>query len=517
MNRALLLFSLFAGASLAQPATYQGKPYLGYPQSIPGRVQMELYDKGGAGVAYVDSDPVNNGSGTLNKGDTLVERFRQDEGVDLSYTKQDIDKTVNGAQEQVGELYLGWTAAGEWVNYTVNVEAAGTYSITAHMTSRTADAVVRFALDDEDLAGPVRLPSTTHWHIWCTAGLAKVQLAKGVHVLRLSVVKEGNFNLDYLDFTPATPDTIRPADQVTQMRRGVNIVGYDPIWRDRAKARFQDKHFRLLHEAGFQTVRVNLHAFSHMNLSYQLSEEWFRTLDWIVDQSLSNQLTVILDEHNFGDCGQNAGECKPKLMAFWAQVADHYRSAPPQVVFEILNEPNRQLTPAMWNAWLREALAIIRKTNPNRNVIIGPGEWNNIRALAQLELPADDRHLIATVHYYIPMEFTHQGARWNKETANLSGIEWGTDADRARVDRDFAGVQQWVKANDRPMLLGEFGAYDKAPMEARVRYTAYLARAAEGLGWSWTYWQFDSDFLLWDMGRDTWVDAIRGALIPKGE
>jgi endoglucanase len=34
-----------------------------------------------------------------------------------------------------------------------------------------------------------------------------------------------------------------PAAEV-RLRRGVNILGYDPIWRDPAKGRFKDKHFR---------------------------------------------------------------------------------------------------------------------------------------------------------------------------------------------------------------------------------------------------------------------------------
>src|ERR1035437_830938 len=44
---------------------------------------------------------------------------------------------------------------------------------------------------------------------------------------------------------------------------------------------------------------------------------------------------------------------------------------------------------------------------------------------------------------------------------------------------------------------------------------SYLARTAESLGWTWTYWQFDSDFLAWDMSRDDWVEPIRAALAPK--
>jgi hypothetical protein len=36
---------------------------------------------------------------------------------------------------------------------------------------------------------------------------------------------------------------------------------------------------------------------------------------------------------------------------------------------------------------------------------------------------------------------------------------------------------------------------------SRVRYTAEVVREAERMGWSWSYWQFDSDFIAFDMGR----------------
>jgi len=488
---------------------------------IPGRVEMEFYDAGGQGAAYDDTDAVNNGSGKLNKGNTAVERFRQDEAVDLSYTKTRIDTTVDGAQEKVGDLYLGWTAPGEWVNYTVDVQSTGLYAVNAHMTSRTDGAEISLAVDGVDMTGRLRLPTTTHWHIWRTVpNLAQVKLERGTRVLRLSVHKEGNFNLDSLEFVPAGAAQaavfpwVGAMDQVKKMNRGLNIIGYDPLWKDPAKARFQESHFRRIREGGFQTVRVNLHAFAHMDANRRLSAAWFATADWVVKNAVANDLTVILDEHNFVECGKDAEGCKPKLMAFWEQVSEHYKDAPASVVFEIMNEPNGQVTPAMWNVWVREALGIIRKTNPTRNVVIGPAEWNGIRGLGQLELPENDRHIIATVHYYLPMTFTHQGAPWSKEGAKLSGVTWGTDEDKRKVDADFAGVQQWAKAAGRPMLLGEFGAYDKADMESRVRYTAYLCRAAEALGWCWTYWQFDSDFLAWDMSKDGWVEPIRAALAP---
>jgi len=495
---------------------YAGKPYQGAPQTIPGRVQMEFYDVGGPEVAYHDTDAENNGSGKLNKGPTYIERFRQDEGVDLSYTKQDIDTTVDGAQEKLADVYLGWTAPGEWVKYTVDVHRSGTHAIRAHMTSRTDGAEVQIAFDGVDAGGPIQLPGTTHWHKWRMAeGLRTIRLEKGIHVMTFSVLKEGNFNLDYLEFVAAPAEAAVDAfEQTKRMARGVNIIGYDPLWKDFSKARFQARYFQSIREAGFQSVRLNLQAFAHMDAGNRLGLAWFRTLDWAIELALANGLVVILDEHDFGFCGKDPEACRPKLTAFWEQVAERYSASPQGVVFEILNEPNSKLDAPMWNAWAKDLLALIRKSNPTRTVIIGPAFWNNIHYLGKMELPEADRNLIVTVHYYLPMAFTHQGAPWNKETAALSGIEWGTAEERSRMVEDFTGVQKWAKAARRPILLGEFGAYDKAPAESRVRYTAAAARQAEALGWAWSYWQFDSDFILYDVGKDQWVEPIRRALIP---
>lgn len=304
-------------------------------------------------------------------------------------------------------------------------------------------------------------------------------------------------------------------EQNRRLGRGVNIIGYDPIWRGLEYARFQEKHFRLLKEAGFQSVRINLHAYRLMDKAdrWTLRPGFFQTMDWAVAKATAQGLQVILDYHEFQRMGENPETNKESFLAFWRQVSAHCQKAPDSVCFEILNEPNKKLTPALWNQYLREALAIIRETNPTRTVIVGPSFWNSVDHLKELELPANDRHLIVTVHYYKPMQFTHQGASWAGHK-DKSGVAWGTDAEKKAVQDDFAKVSAWAKEQNRPILLGEFGAYDKAPMESRVRYTDFVCRTAEAAGWSWSYWQFDSDFILWDMKADKWVEPILHALIP---
>ncbi len=314
---------------------------------------------------------------------------------------------------------------------------------------------------------------------------------------------------------PSAPaGEITARDQVKTMARGINVLGYDPLWKDPAQARFQMRHFKTIKDGGFDTVRVNLQAFSHMDADNRLDPAWLKTLDQVVQAALAQKLTVILDEHDFNDCGADPVACKPRLVAFWKQIGEHYKDAPDGVVFELLNEPNKGLTDEVWNAWIVELLSVVRATNPTRNVVVGPAFWNNISHLDRLKLPEGDRHLIATVHYYLPMEFTHQGAAWNPDTPK-TGVTWGTPAERARMKTDFDGVQAWSKAHDRPILLGEFGAYDKGDMTSRAAYTAAAAREAEARGWAWSYWQFDSDFVAYDIKTDAWVEPIHGALIPR--
>jgi endoglucanase len=312
-----------------------------------------------------------------------------------------------------------------------------------------------------------------------------------------------------------TPDA---ASQNKRLGRGVNVLGYDPIWKDRQKARFQEKYFRLIKEAGFQSVRINLAPFRDGKLGpdHKLNAAWFDVLDWAVQHARANRLMVILDLHEFQAMGEDPAGNKAQFLAVWRQIAEHCKNLPDEVLFEILNEPNKKLTPEVWNPLLREALAIIRQSNPHRTVIVGPTSWNGIDALSKLELPADDRDLIVTVHYYSPFQFTHQGAAW-AGLGDKTGVSWnGTEKERQAIVADFEKAQAWAREHGRPILLGEFGTYDRAAMDSRVRWTSFVARQAEQLGWSWAWWQFDGDFILYDEKRDAWVEPIRRALLPEG-
>jgi len=308
-----------------------------------------------------------------------------------------------------------------------------------------------------------------------------------------------------------------PVAAAPALKRGVNVLGYDPIWKDPSKARFQKRHFAEIRKGGFDFIRVNLQAFRYMDAQNRLAPAWLKRVDWIVANATAAGLSVILDEHDFNICSEDPDLCRVKLGAFWSQVAPRYRGAPASVSFELLNEPHAKLDAARWNALLKEMLAIVRRTNPTRTVVVGPTQWNSLSQLPTLELPDGDRNLLVTFHYYEPFRFTHQGASWT-DLKEVRGVVWGGAEDRARLDRDFDEVAAWSKRTGRPILLGEFGAFDRSgtPTGLRAAYTAAVARAAERRGIGWAYWQFDSDFIVWDMKANGWVKPIKDALIPPG-
>jgi len=208
-----ILLAVIGLESNAQ-VNYKGKAFKDNIQQIPGKIQCEFYDQGGEGIAYHDKDTINSGSGRLNPADgTLLNEFRMNEGVDISYTKfrdPAIDNNPYNVVEPIkDQLYVGWTEPGEWINYTVNINKSGTYSIGLMYTA-SGDGGISLYMDEKQLTPELKVPSTRNdnepvawrqWHHWNRIEkLTTVKLKKGIHLLTLKTVSNGNMNYDYLDF-----------------------------------------------------------------------------------------------------------------------------------------------------------------------------------------------------------------------------------------------------------------------------------------------------------------------------
>jgi endoglucanase len=337
---------------------------------------------------------------------------------------------------------------------------------------------------------------------------------RGSRLFQVIIVLTLTFTLAPCQSRAAGFAALSADDQAAQMHRGMNVLDDDPVQKNPAAARFQPRLFATLRDGGFDTVRLNMHPFAHLH-GATIDAAWLAMADRMSKAALDAGLTVVFDVHDDLSCETSVADCRAKLRAVWSVLAPRYREAPNRLLFEILNEPHGPLDAGAWNGLLREMLALIRATNPTRNVVIGPTDYDGIWNLGTLDLPESDRHIIATAHTYTPVTFTLQGAPWVPSAKNLSGQTWGSDADMAALVTAFDRAKAWSEIHHRPIFLGEFGVYYKAPMEPRTRWLAAVARIAEAHGMPWAYWQFDTDFAVYDIPHDQWIAPVLKALVPS--
>jgi hypothetical protein len=160
-------------------------PFYGTPQAIPGVIVGGDYDYGGEGVAYHDTEPENYGGA-----------YRPAEGVDIEIGSEGIN--------------VAWISSDEWLNYTVDVAAAGTYTITARVS--TGPGTFHMKFDGVDKTGPINVPNTGGYQNWVDV-TAVVTLAAGEQVMQF-YSDTGGINLRQFDITSGVTEPPPGDDEI---------------------------------------------------------------------------------------------------------------------------------------------------------------------------------------------------------------------------------------------------------------------------------------------------------------
>lgn len=166
-------------------------PYKGVI-AIPGIVEAENFDKGEEGFTFHDSDDEDSGKANYRTDNAGV----------------DIKKTANGGYG------LGWTAVGEWLEYTVNVKEAGQYACSAVVSSGTTNSGFRVSLVGEDgkqtTLWSFSVPKTgdNSWDTYKTVtSNVKKTLKEGQQILRIYVTG-ANCDIDKIQLDCVVPTDI---------------------------------------------------------------------------------------------------------------------------------------------------------------------------------------------------------------------------------------------------------------------------------------------------------------------
>jgi endoglucanase len=168
------------------------------PNEVPGIIYATDYDLGYLQQTWSDQDYVNyNVSTGIYTAWNSGWEYRND-GVDIE--KSNDTKNTNGYD-------VGWTASGEWMNFTINADTAGIYSVDIRVASASAGGSVAFSKSGVKLFNPVAVPATGGWQSWTTITSPGFYLDAGRQTLRLEIVT-GGFNLGSFQFNLLTVNAL---------------------------------------------------------------------------------------------------------------------------------------------------------------------------------------------------------------------------------------------------------------------------------------------------------------------
>ncbi len=281
---------------------------------------------------------------------------------------------------------------------------------------------------------------------------------------------------------------------------------------------WRTKYAGMIGDLGFNHVRIPVRwepaDRSMATAPYTITTKFLNRIKQVVDSVLDNGMYAIINMHHHDVLYADPDGQKERFLTQWKQISEFFKDYPDSLLFEILNEPHDNLTPEKWNIFAADALTKIREDNPERIVLIGLAPYGGLGGLPNIEIP-DDEFIILTVHYYNPFHFTHQGASWVGDVADeWLGTKWNdTETERAVVENEFAPLLQFSSDHKIPIHIGEFGAYSKADLKSRVKWTTFVGRYIETLHWSWAYWEFSAGFGIYDPRRDRYNQELVDALL----
>jgi len=168
-------------------------PYGAAPHTIPGTIPSGQYDRFEAGsgqnISYFDLSADQQGD------------WRPQEAMD-------------GFVDAQQGPSLGWLAAGEWIEYTVDVPEAGIYALDLSYASGNAagGGPIRLEQAGRILASNITFgsTSTSNWSTWATKNIPNISLGAGRQIIRIHI-EQGEVNLGKMVWTKTGDLTPKPA------------------------------------------------------------------------------------------------------------------------------------------------------------------------------------------------------------------------------------------------------------------------------------------------------------------
>jgi cellulase (glycosyl hydrolase family 5) len=273
---------------------------------------------------------------------------------------------------------------------------------------------------------------------------------------------------------------------------------------------FEDSDIANIKAKGFTAIRLPARFSAHAGTAppYTIDPVFMARARHITDLAVANGLAVIVDMHHYLELFDDPAGQAPRFAELWRQIGIAFKDEPASVSFELINEPNKNLTAANLTAVLKPALDAVRASNPTRPVVWDGPDFASGASMLTTAFP-DDPNIVPTFHYYDPANFAFDTAPWmNPSTRN----DFGTADDVAQLKAFTDRIAGFIAGTGRVPFAGEYGAHEIRPDSARATYYATVSAAFASIGVQSCAWGYNNTYNLWRDGSG-WVDHIADGIV----
>ena len=298
------------------------------------------------------------------------------------------------------------------------------------------------------------------------------------------------------------------------VQRGTNIAH----WLSQSKRRGEERanfftraDVAWIDSAGFDHIRMPVDEEQLWDEASNRNADAFELLNSFLEWSNEYDVKVILDLHILRSHHFNNDERplwtdpaeQDKFIQLWKDLAGAVNKWPNSMLaYEFMNEPVAD-DPEEWNRLLSRVADSIRSWEPERVLVIGSNRWQSADTFDQLRIPANDKNILLSFHFYEPFFLTHYRASWT-DLKDFEGevaypgqiVVDGSSPDQQRVyniDTLEKMMRKPLKLADSlglPLYCGEFGVIDGSPEEAKLAWYRDMVTVFERNNVGYANWNY---------------------------
>ena len=340
-----------------------------------------------------------------------------------------------------------------------------------------------------------------------------------------------------------------PSEPMT-LGKGTNLAHWLSQTKSRGEKRRQfltEKDIAYIAEQGFDHIRLPIDEQHMWDEDGNRDEDAFEIMHNAIRWGLKNHLMVLVDLHILRSHHFNAAD-KPlwteekeqdQFIDLWKDLSAALHEYPTdKVAYEMMNEPVAD-DPNDWNKLLAKVFRAIRELEPQRTVVVGSNRWQSVNTFDELVVPEDD-NIILSFHFYEPFALSHYGTSWTymknyKGPVHYPGViitQAEFDAlpeDQKEVVEEFVGQEfnkqilaemmekplRVAKKLGLPVYCGEYGVFNLAPTEDRIRWYQDVLAIFKEHGVSSANWNYKSDQFGWVGNNGQPNEPIMSVLIEN--